>query len=126
MSCPCMNDKFKRNNKVLSGIFLMRSLFNCNRTSKRIFVFMRSASEQSQTPVVSLTASFGKKLCMIVFLFIAFNFSYSQDLLKVDTVNLNKPDKNRTWLVTGINVVGYGGSLIILNSAWYKNYPHSS
>ena len=46
--------------------------------------------------------------------------------MKVDTLNLNKPDKNRTWLVTGINVVGYGGSLILLNSAWYKNYPHTS
>ena len=132
----------------------MRFPFPSNRTSKRIFVFMRSASEQSQTPVVScrrlrrasrsetinvsiptkasehsssgLTASLGKKLNIIVFLFTAFNFSYSQDLLKVDTLNLNKPDKNRTWLVTGINVVGYGGSLILLNSAWYKNYPHTS
>ena len=69
---------------------------------------------------------FSKKLNIIVFIVIAFNFSYSQEPLKVDTLNLCKPDEKRTWLVTGINVVGYGGSLIVLNSAWYKNYPHTS
>ena len=29
-------------------------------------------------------------------------------------------------LVASINLIGYGGSLIILNNAWYKNYPHTS
>jgi hypothetical protein len=33
---------------------------------------------------------------------------------------------SRIWLVTGINVVAYGGSLIILSNTWYKNYPHTS
>ena len=28
--------------------------------------------------------------------------------------------------MTGVNVAGYGGSLILLSKAWYKNYPHSS
>jgi Predicted periplasmic lipoprotein (DUF2279) len=36
------------------------------------------------------------------------------------------PNKNRIWLITGINVAGYGGSLIILNNTWYKNYPRTS
>jgi uncharacterized protein YfiM (DUF2279 family) len=31
--------------------------------------------------------------------------------------------KKRRQLVTAINVAGYGGSLIVLNQAWYKNYP---
>lgn len=33
---------------------------------------------------------------------------------------------NRFWLITGINVVGYGGSLIILNNAWYRDYARTS
>lgn len=31
--------------------------------------------------------------------------------------------KKRRQLITAINVAGYGGSLIVLNQAWYKNYP---
>jgi len=34
--------------------------------------------------------------------------------------------RNRKWLIGGINAVGYGGSLIILNNTWYKNYPKTS
>lgn len=30
--------------------------------------------------------------------------------------------KKRQWLVAGVNVVGYGGSLIVLNSTWYTGY----
>ncbi len=29
--------------------------------------------------------------------------------------------KRRTWLIGGANVVGYGGTMIGLYSAWYKN-----
>ena len=36
------------------------------------------------------------------------------------------PDKNRIWLITGINVTGYGGSLIIFNNTWYKDFPRTS
>ena len=34
--------------------------------------------------------------------------------------------KNRVYLVAGINVAAYGGSLLILSNTWYKNYPHTS
>ena len=34
--------------------------------------------------------------------------------------------RKRQLLIGGINVAGYGGSLIILNNTWYKNYPHTS
>jgi uncharacterized protein YfiM (DUF2279 family) len=34
--------------------------------------------------------------------------------------------KKRQWFIAGVNVAGYGGSLIILNNAWYKNYPRTS
>jgi len=33
--------------------------------------------------------------------------------------------KKRTWLVLGGNVVGYGGMMIGLYSAWYKDYPQT-
>jgi Predicted periplasmic lipoprotein (DUF2279) len=31
--------------------------------------------------------------------------------------------KKRKWLIGGINVAGYGGSLLLLSQAWYKDYP---
>ena len=38
--------------------------------------------------------------------------------------SINK--KGRVALVTAVNVVGYGGSLIIFNNTWYKDYPKTS
>ena len=35
------------------------------------------------------------------------------------------PNKKRVWLVAGGNVVAYGGIMIGLYNAWYKNYPQS-
>ena len=32
----------------------------------------------------------------------------------------------RIKLITAANLVGYGGSLILFNNTWYKNYPHQS
>jgi hypothetical protein len=37
-----------------------------------------------------------------------------------------KPNNSRLLLITGVNVAGYGGSLVILNRTWYKNFPKSS
>jgi len=34
--------------------------------------------------------------------------------------------KKRQWFIGGVNVIGYGGSLIILNNAWYKDYAKTS
>ncbi|MFT3675004.1 MAG: DUF2279 domain-containing protein [Chitinophagaceae bacterium] len=36
------------------------------------------------------------------------------------------PVKSRVWLVAGINVVGYGTTLALLNNAWYKNEARTS
>ncbi|MEI9810945.1 MAG: DUF2279 domain-containing protein [Bacteroidota bacterium] len=33
--------------------------------------------------------------------------------------------KKRQWLIAGINIAGYGGSLVLLNSAWYKGYART-
>jgi len=32
------------------------------------------------------------------------------------------PDKKRIWIVTGVNIVGYGGVMAALAAAWYDNY----
>jgi len=34
--------------------------------------------------------------------------------------------KQRQWLIAGINIAGYGGSLIALNNAWYRGYAKTS
>jgi hypothetical protein len=38
---------------------------------------------------------------------------------------LKKQIKNRTWLVAGANVAGYGGTMVGLYNAWYDDYPQS-
>jgi len=45
--------------------------------------------------------------------------------LKFQFDSVATPSKNRVWIVAAVNVIGYGSSLIILNNAWYKNYPRS-
>src|SRR4030095_1808454 len=34
--------------------------------------------------------------------------------------------RKRQWIVGGINVVGYGASLIIFSNTWYDDYPKTS
>lgn len=38
----------------------------------------------------------------------------------MESKGVNKP---RFWLVSGVHTVAYAGTLVILNEAWYKNYP---
>ena len=56
------------------------------------------------------------------------------ELLKYDTTKYvdrfshltPKQKKNRTILVVGANVLGYGATMVGLYNAWYKNYPQTS
>lgn len=54
---------------------------------------------------------------------------YAQDTLSAkqlrDTITIRQQN-TRQWIIGGINVAGYGGSLLLLNSTWYKNYPRGS
>jgi hypothetical protein len=68
---------------------------------------------------------------LLVFLFL-YNSSFGQNE-KSDTsyipfkkiIDLPEPNKGRIWLIGGVNVAGYGGSLLILNNAWYKGYART-
>ena len=88
--------------------------------------FMRSAFVQSRASVVSLTASLGKWLGIFSIIFLI-PFCCLAQLDSTASSHLSKKQKtNRQIFIGAVNVVGYGGSLIILSNTWYKNYPHSS
>ncbi|MCU0404335.1 MAG: YfiM family protein [Chitinophagaceae bacterium] len=40
--------------------------------------------------------------------------------------SISKMQKKRTWIMAGTHAGLYGGSLILLNEAWYKDYPKSN
>jgi len=90
---------------------------------------MRSAFVQSRTPVASHSCTFGKRLGIIFIIYIILFSPYSC-LAQLDSTApllLSKKQKtNRQIFIGAVNVVGYGGSLIILSNTWYKNYPHTS
>lgn len=53
------------------------------------------------------------------------NISQIQQFRITDTPT-PAPIKKRVRLITAVNIAGYGGSLILLNQAWYAQYPRSS
>jgi len=75
---------------------------------------------------VSLTASLGKWLGIFSIILLIPFFCLAQSD-STSSSHLSKKQKtNRQIFIGAVNVVGYGGSLIILSNTWYKNYPHSS
>lgn len=36
-----------------------------------------------------------------------------------------RPPKKRLWIISGVHAAGYGGSLLLLNNAWYKGYART-
>lgn len=91
-------------------------------------------------PDAGHTASFRLKLSFYLILVCSALSSTAQDSSAVYTSsiiqqqvdvsenNKSNPDSNKKWrpLVTAINIAGYGGTLIALNSAWYKNSRKTS
>ena len=78
-----------------------------------------------------------KKIIILLAILVPLQNLLGQDtsFVTVHSIGIKRPyknihevslNKNRTWLVAGINVVGYGTSLILFSNAWYKNYPRSS
>lgn len=80
-----------------------------------------------------------KFICPLIFFLSVYIFlpvsSFAQDDSSIDrsqpirTFSLSMPDsihpKRIKW-VAAANVVGYGGSLAVLNAIWYSKYPRSS
>lgn len=50
-------------------------------------------------------------------------FDYPQVPIKLNADSSQPNTKKRTFAMTGIHVGLYAGSLVILNEAWYKDYP---
>ncbi len=50
------------------------------------------------------------------------SISFKEDKDNTSLINYKK----RKLLIGGLSVAGYGGSLLLLNEAWYKQYPKSS
>ena len=90
---------------------------------------MRSAFAQSRTPIASHSCTFGKKLgiiCIIYIILISPYFCLAQLDSTAPPLLSKKQKTNRQIFVGAVNVVAYGGSLIILSNTWYKDYPHTS
>ena len=84
---------------------------------------MKSAPVQNSSPVASHTCAVS--ILLLFFFCLCFTSSSRAQLQIPDTASkMNFPGRVR--LITAINVAGYGGSLLILNNAWYKNYPRTS
>ncbi len=102
---------------------------------------MKPAPVQNSSSVATLRSSFRKKPGFLLFLACWAIASSAQDtaIVKQTAIpvakQLNTPgteklhyaaDKKRVLLISGINLLGYGGSLIALNNAWYKGYAKTS
>ena len=89
---------------------------------------------------INIIVTSGKKLVFFLFFLCFIITSFAQDTVATNPVLLvlhqpkappgeklyYGPNKKRTWLIAGINVAGYGGSLLALNNAWYKGYAKTS
>lgn len=51
--------------------------------------------------------------------------TFSQHISDTSFPNKRKPNKNRVQLVTSLQALGYGASMIGLNKIWYAGYPKS-
>jgi uncharacterized protein YfiM (DUF2279 family) len=82
---------------------------------------MKSAPVQNSYSVASHSCT--PAILFSILLFTLFQTpAFSQDsLFKAQS---NK--KGRITLITGLNIVGYGTSIIIFNNTWYKDYPKTS
>ena len=114
---------------------------------------MKPAPVQNLSSLASLPSVKRKArswYCSIFSLLIIFFFlpviGFSQtDTLKIDTVSRKikttsadapglspyyyltpEQKRKRQWIIGGINVVGYGASLIIFSNTWYDDYPKTS
>ncbi len=112
--------------------------------------FMKPSALLLSSPVASHSSSFCSLLSiLIVSFFVSTDLIAQTDSIRTDSVIVvqemgipkrkmqepgmhvtakmlqEPPKKKRIWIVAGGNVIGYGGTMIALSSAWYKDYPKS-
>ncbi|HEV8272428.1 MAG TPA: DUF2279 domain-containing protein, partial [Chitinophagaceae bacterium] len=110
------------------------------------FCLMKPAPVQNSSFLATFRSGFCSFFTILIIIFFFPVISFSQiDTLKIDSVSKNirtvstdtfgvspyyyltpEQKRKRQWLVGGINVVGYGASLIIFSNTWYKDYPKTS
>lgn len=78
---------------------------------------MKSAPVQNPSSLASHSCT-----AVMLFIFLFSSFIHTTVIAQDSSIN----NKGRVALITGLNVVGYGSSLVIFNNTWYKNYPHAS
>ena len=106
-------------------------MFRISFTShKLIFVFMGRTSENTSTSGASHTCTFRVILSLFTFL-LSVNTSFAQDSIvtvkRDGFINTDQGKVNRrVRIITAANIVGYGGVMAGLYSAWYKDYPQSN
>ena len=80
---------------------------------------MKSAPVQNPSSVASHS-------CTVTILFgILFTLLLQLSASAQDTLINTRSKKGRVALITGLNVAGYGTSIIVFNNQWYKNYPRT-
>ena len=103
-------------------------LLKTEKDKETYFCFMKSAPVQNSPFFAKLPGAKPGHLFQILIRFI-FLLTCYQPVIAQDSL-IRVPDtfnkKGRIALITGVNVVGYGGSLIIFNNTWYKDYPKTS
>lgn len=101
---------------------------------KRIFaaMFRFAPLPPAVLPLPNLWGSRLRYRVLLLFLLLIGSLSNAQSLVSDSTIAQPATDtgtgpvKSRVWLVAGINVVGYGTTLALLNNAWYKNEVRTS
>jgi hypothetical protein len=89
---------------------------------------------------VSLTSSAYRYSALLILLLLPFGIAAQSDTVQVEVVRINRldtittipadtaqagPNKKRVWTVAGLHAGLYTGTLLLLNEAWYKDYPKS-
>jgi len=109
------------------------------------FCLMKPSPVQNSSPVASQSSASGTKLSLLLAALLVCHFSYGQTkdstitedtsgnihkvtyiISTIERPLTSKQKKHRQFFIAAANVAAYGGSLIALNSDWYKGYAKSS
>lgn len=103
----------------------------------KLFIFIRKSSSRAKRIFAGMQYRF------VVLILIVFLLPFAAVTQQTDTLDrmvvispanslpsaediAAKPNKKRVAWVAGVNIAVVGGSLVLLNEAWYKNEPRSS